>query len=128
MFRDAAGALYARARDDSKLELLLRLYRASLLEPDVDHQILFQLILLEEASDQEAGPFKNRISKLVDKYGLQVDLDAIVAECEITLPLGRTVIELLVDLRNAAAHKWSHRPHDPPRLGRSTRRRQGQDP
>lgn len=103
-FRDAASALYERARTDSKLELLLRLYRASLREPDVDHQILFQLILLEEASDQEAGSLKERISKLVEKHGLQGDLDAIVTECGIAMPAKKTVVEFLVALRNAAAH------------------------
>ncbi len=103
-FRDAASALYERARTDSKLALLLRLYRASLREPDVDHQILFQLILLEEASDQEAGALKDRIAKLVENYKLQGDLDAILAECGIAMPTGKTVVDLLVALRNAAAH------------------------
>ena len=103
-FRDAAAALYERARADSKLELLLRLYRASLREPDVDHQILFQLILLEEASDAEGGTLAERMTKLVEGHNLQGDLEAIINECALTLPAGRTVVNLLVELRNAAAH------------------------
>jgi hypothetical protein len=103
-FRDAASSVYAHATLDPKFELLLRLYRASLREPDVDHQILFQLVLLEEASDKETGVLAERIGRFVERHRLQADLDAIVSECGIALPPGKTVVNLLVALRNAAAH------------------------
>lgn len=54
-FLDALPAIELRSQSDTKFALLLRLFRASLREREIDNQILFQLLLLEEASDLESG-------------------------------------------------------------------------
>jgi hypothetical protein len=103
-FLDALPDIEKRARSDAKIALLLRLYRASLREREIDNQILFQLILFEEASDNESGTFAERLRTFSDKNGFSGDLAVIAAECGLTLPQGKDVIDVLVKLRNAAAH------------------------
>lgn len=101
---DALPEIERRAQTDAKFALLLRLYRASLREREIDNQILFQLILLEEASDLEAGSFAERLRAFAEQTGFLPDLAVIAAECGVTLPQGKDVIDLLVKLRNASAH------------------------
>jgi hypothetical protein len=73
-------------------------------EREIDNQILFQLVLLEEASDLETGHFAERLRKFAERTGFLPDLAAIAGECGVTLPSGKDVIDLLVKLRNASAH------------------------
>lgn len=101
---DALPEIEKRAQTDAKFALLLRLYRASLREREVDNQILFQLILLEEASDLETGSFAERLRAFAEHTGFLSDLAMIAAESGVTLPAGKDVIDLLVKLRNASAH------------------------
>lgn len=101
---DALPEIERRAQSDAKFALLLRLYRASLREREIDNQILFQLILLEEASDLESGVFAERLRAFAEHTGFLPDLAMIAAECGVTLPPGKDVVDLLVKLRNASAH------------------------
>jgi hypothetical protein len=92
------------AASNPKIALLLTLYRASLREPDVDKKMLFQLVLLEEISDDGQGTLAQRLMAFCNRYGVSADFDSIAAEVGVSLPQGRTVIDALVKLRNAAAH------------------------
>ena len=103
-FLDALPEIERRAQVDTKFALLLRLYRASLREREIDNQILFALILLEEASDLEAGSFAERLRQFAEHTGFLPDLAFIASECGVALPSGKDVIDLLVKLRNASAH------------------------
>lgn len=103
-YLDALPAIEARALTDQKFGVLLRLYQASLREREVDHQILFQLILLEEASDQESGSFADRLRKFAQRHGFGEDLDIVAKNCGLTLPTDKDMIDVLVKLRNSAAH------------------------
>ena len=101
---DALPEIEKRAQVDTKFALLLRLYRASLREREIDNQILFQLILLEEASDHESGSLAERLRRFSESAGFLADLSMIAAECGLELPGGKDVIDLVVKLRNASAH------------------------
>ncbi len=102
---DALPALEHGARTDSKIAALLRLYRASLRELEIDNQLLFQLILLEEASDNEPGSsFAERLRAYAVRYGLTGSFEAVAAQTGVQFPPGKDSIDLLVALRNAAAH------------------------
>lgn len=103
-FLDALPDIEKKAQEDTKFSLLLRLFRASLREREIDNQILFHLILLEEASDNETGTFAERLRSFAVNTGFDGDLAIVAAECGVTLPEGKDVIDLLVKLRNAAAH------------------------
>ncbi|MFH0989814.1 MAG: hypothetical protein V1799_07350 [bacterium] len=102
---DAASDIANRALTDSKYALLLRLYRSSLREPEVDNQILFQLILLEEASDTSSGDsFAKRLRAFCDQNGLHNELNYLVQDLEIIFPSDKDIIDALVKLRNCCAH------------------------
>lgn len=101
---DALPEIERRAQVDAKFSLLLRLFRASLREHEVDNQILFQLLLLEEASDLETGSLAERLRGFAVSTGFLSDLAGIAVECGVSLPAGKDVIDLLVKLRNASAH------------------------
>ena len=103
-FLDALPDIEKKANIDPKFALLLKLFRASLREQEIDNQILFQLIILEESSDGEGGTFADRMRTFSERIGFLPDLEAIAAECGVQLPAGKDVIDLLVKLRNAAAH------------------------
>jgi hypothetical protein len=103
-FLDALPDIEAAAKHDSKLNLLLRLYRASLRELDIDYQLLFQLILFEEASDGESGSLAERVRKFSEKHGFSNDLNVVAQECGLSIPLGKDMVDVIVKLRNAAAH------------------------
>ncbi len=103
-FLDALPAIERRCQTDSKFALLLRLFRASLREREVDNKILFQLVLLEEASDIEKGPLADRLRAFAINTGFLSDLNAIAQDCGVSLPAGKDVVDLLVKLRNASAH------------------------
>lgn len=104
-FIDSFPAVVDAAMMSEKVALLLRLYRASLREPDEDHQMLFQLILLEEASDTSSGSsFAERLRSFCLKYSLMGDLDFIASDLEFSLPSGRDMVDVLVKLRNCAVH------------------------
>lgn len=103
-FLDAVQDQATRAEADPKYELLLRLFRASLRESDPDHRLLFQLILLEEASDGESGSLADRIRGFADKHGFTGDLDVVASQAGIQLPTGKDTVDLLVKLRNCSAH------------------------
>jgi hypothetical protein len=91
-------------RTDDKYAGLLRLYRGSLREREIDHQLLFQLILFEEASDEETGSFAERLRSFAERHGFVADLTAVALESGLTLPEGKDMIDVIVKLRNAAAH------------------------
>src|SRR5207249_1466257 len=80
-FLDAVPDIEKKAQSDTKFALLLRLFRASLTELDIDNQILFQLILLEEASDNEEGPFADRLRRFSERTGFRGELEIIATEC-----------------------------------------------
>lgn len=104
-FLDALPDIYAKAEEDPKLALLLRLFRASLRESEIDNQLLFQLILFEEASDNTDGnSLAERLRTFSENIGFSGDLNIIAGECGVRLPDDKDVIDLLVKLRNAAAH------------------------
>lgn len=104
-FLDVLPDLEKAASSDSKLALLLRLYQASLREPEPDYQILFQLILLDEASDNEPGTkFAARLRSFGERHELKADLDNVAIELGFAFPDGKDIIDVLVTLRNAAAH------------------------
>lgn len=103
-YLEALPAIENRARQDSKFAVLLRLYQASLREREIDHQILFQLILLEEASDQERGSFAERLRTFAQKHSLEGDLNLVAKECGLSLPMGKDMIDVLIKLRNSATH------------------------
>lgn len=103
-FLDALPDIEATAKSDPKLNLLLRLYRASLREPDVDYQLLFQLILFEEASDGESGNLAERVRQFSEKHGFAGDLNVVAQKCGLTLPPGKDMVDVIVKLRNSAAH------------------------
>lgn len=103
-YLDAVPDLGAAAQRDAKLSLLLKLFRASLREREIDNQMLFQLILLEEVSDGERGAFAQRLRTFSKNIGIDGDLNAVAGECGITLPEDKDVVDLLVKLRNCAAH------------------------
>lgn len=106
-YMDALPDLEKAAQSDTKMSLLLRLFRASLREQDIDHQVLFLLILFEEASDGESGTLAERLRKFSDNLGFSGDLAIIATDCGVALPNGKDVIDLIVKLRNAAAHNGS---------------------
>ena len=103
-FLDALPDIEKMAQEDPKFSLLLKLFRSSLRERELDNQILFQLILFEEASDNENGSFAERLRKFSDNIGFSGDLSLVATECGVELPEGKDVIDLLVKLRNSAAH------------------------
>lgn len=104
-FIDALPDLERVAASDGKLALLLRLYQASLREREPDYQILFQLVLLEEASDNEIGQsFAVRLRSFSKKLKLEGDFDRVATDLGLTFPEGKDIVDLLVKLRNAAAH------------------------
>jgi hypothetical protein len=103
-YLDAIPDLCALAGSNAKVALLLSLYRASLREPDVDKKMLFQLVLLEEISDDNTGSLKERLDAFCKRYDVAGDFDAIAAEIGFVPPARHTVIEALVKLRNAVAH------------------------
>lgn len=103
-YLDALQNLVDGAKTDAKLSLLFKLFRSSLREREIDNQILFQLILFEEASDNEHGVFGDRLRKFSEKIGFLGDLTIIARDTGVTLPEGKDVIDLIVKLRNAAAH------------------------
>ncbi|MBN8449333.1 MAG: hypothetical protein J0M13_10065 [Candidatus Accumulibacter sp.] len=104
-FLDVLPDLERAAASNSKLALLLRLYRASLREREPDYQILFQLVLLEEASDNETGgSFAARLRSFSERHEIKADLDHVAIKLGLTFPEGKDVIDVLVKLRNAAAH------------------------
>jgi len=103
-YLDALPAIEERALIDHKFAILLRLYQASLREREIDHQILFQLILLEEASDQESGAFAERLRGFAQKHGFAGDLDIVAKDCGLTLPPDKDMVDVLIKLRNSAAH------------------------
>ncbi len=103
-FLDALPEIEKKAQVDPKFSLLLKLFRASLREVEIDNQILFQLILLEEASDNETGSLAQRLRKFSENIGFAADLSLVADECGVELPNGKDVIDLFVKLRNAAAH------------------------
>ena len=103
-YLDSINDIEKLAQTDPKISLLLKLFRASLREKEIDNQILFQLILLEEASDGEDGSFAQRLRSYAEKIGFDGDLGIIATECGVILPEGKDVIDLLIKLRNSAAH------------------------
>ena len=104
-FLDVIADIYNRATTDEKFSLLLRLYRASLRETEIDNQILFQLILLEEASDNSVGKsFAERLRNFCTEQQIIGDFDAIASELNVVLPGGKDLIDVLIKLRNAASH------------------------
>ena len=104
-FIDAFPDIVNAAMMSEKISLLLRLYQASLREPDEDHQMLFQLILLEEASDTSSGrSFAERLRSFCLEQSLMADLDFIAKELEFSVPSGKDMVDVLVKLRNCAAH------------------------
>ena len=103
-FLDALPDLYNSALKEPKLQLLLRLYRASLREYEIDNQILFQLILFEEASDGESGSLAEKVRAFATAKNFLGDINSLAEELNFKLPPGKDVVDILVKLRNAAAH------------------------
>lgn len=104
-YLDAVPAIQTAARSDQKLNLLLKLYRASLRETDPDYRLLFQLILFEEASDGEDGKcLADKLRSFVEQRGITGDLNAVASECGLVLPEGKDMVDVIVKLRNSAAH------------------------
>lgn len=104
-YLDAVPDITKRALTDSKYALLLRLYRASLRETEIDNQILFQLVLLEEASDQCAGSsFAERLRNFCTENKLEDNLKMLGRDLEFEIPAGRDIIDAVVKLRNSCAH------------------------
>lgn len=104
-YYNALLGIEQKAQSDTKFSLLLRLFRASLRETEIDNQILFQLILFDEASENETGStFAVRLRNFSERIGFAGDLALLASECGVQLPEGRDVIDLLVKLRNSAAH------------------------
>ena len=103
-FLDALPDIEKKAQEDSKFSLLLKLFRSSLREADIDNQILFQLILFEEASDDESGSFAERLRAFSEKIGFSGDLAIVAPGCGVELPKGKDAIDLLVKLRNSVVH------------------------
>ena len=103
-YLDALPAIEERARADSKFFALLRLYQASLREREVDHQLLFQLILLEEVSDDETGTLAERLRSFAQRHGITGDFDIVAKDCGLELPPGNDMVDVLIKLRNSAAH------------------------
>ncbi|PLX98260.1 MAG: hypothetical protein C0623_13130 [Desulfuromonas sp.] len=92
------------AQSSAKISTLLSLYRASVRESDIDNRILFQLILLEEASDTYQGTLAERIRQLYDEYKLHGIYNQLLTSLAIELPEDKDVVDVLVKLRNAVAH------------------------
>ena len=103
-FLDALPDIESAAKQNPKFNLLLRLYRASLRELDIDYQLLFQLILFEEASDDESGSLAERVRKFSDNHGFSGDLNVVAQECGLSIPPDKDMVDVIVKLRNAAAH------------------------
>lgn len=104
-YLDALQSLVDGANTDTKISLLLKLFRSSLREREIDNQILFQLILFDVASDNEQGSFGYRLRKFSENTGFLGDLSVIAQDIGLVLPEGADVIDLIVKLRNTAAHK-----------------------
>jgi len=92
------------AKNNPKASLLLSLYRASLRENDIDYRILFQLILLEEASDQFEGTLAERMRQLFNHFNLDTVFSQTIRDLNIEIPPEKDIVDALVKLRNAAAH------------------------
>ena len=104
-YLDALPDIEDKARTDPKTAALLRLYRASLRESSIDNQLLFQLILLEEASDREKGDsFGKRLRAYLERHRITEHLAHIAQEAAVTIPAGKDAVDLIVALRNVAAH------------------------
>lgn len=102
---DAFPDLEAAARTQPKMGILLSLYRASLREHDLDKRMLFQLILLEEASDTYPGKtLAKKVRAMCKSLKAEAGFAMIAAELGVPLPKDKDVIDGLVKLRNAAAH------------------------
>lgn len=103
-FLNTALSITTKAISDKKFNLLLRLYRASLRQQDVDERMQFQLILLEEASDMESGGLAEKLRTFATKIGFHGDLASITSILEIPFPPGKDVFDLITQLRNASVH------------------------
>jgi hypothetical protein len=102
-YLDALPAL--AAAEAPKVRTLLRLYQASVRETEPDFQMLFQLVLLDEASDGEhGGSLGERMRGLCSRLLVIDDLNKVPERLGFALPPGKDMVDALVKLRNAAAH------------------------
>jgi hypothetical protein len=103
-FIDAMPDIVAKAITNPNLQHWLNLYRSSLRDASPDQQMLFQLILLDEISGDREGPFAQRLRTKCTELGILGDLESISTSAGIALPVGKDVVDVIVKLRNSAAH------------------------
>ncbi len=104
-FLDATPKLAEQSLQNPKLTLLLRLYRASLRERDEDYRMMFQLILLEEISDNAQGKgFAERLRSFCTHHNILNLFNGIAVEIGFKIPQGKDMVDALVKLRNSVAH------------------------
>lgn len=106
-YLDALPDLINQIKINNKLKLLLSLFRSALEQQTWVNTALFILILFEEASDNEEGSLAERLRSHSIKYKYDGDLNLIANELGVSIPRGKDVIDMIVKLRNAAAHNGS---------------------
>lgn len=108
---DAIPDLIEKSLTDSKLTLLISLFKTSIEQTNWINKALYLLILFEEASDNESGNLAQRLLSHSNKNGYFGDLNVIATELGIDIPEGKSVIDMIVKLRNSAAHNGTITPN-----------------
>ncbi|WP_424492718.1 hypothetical protein [Salinimicrobium sp. GXAS 041] len=103
-FLDAIPDLVKESNENPKFRLLISLFKSALEQSNWRNKALYLLILFEEASDNETGSLAARLKSHSEKQGYFGDLDLIAQEIGVSIPEGKSVIDLVVKLRNSATH------------------------
>jgi len=103
-FLDAIPDLVNESTKNPKFKLLVSLFKSALEQDNWINKALYLLILFEEASDNEDGNLAQRLKSHSETQGYYGDLNVIAQEIGVDIPDGKSVIDLIVKLRNAATH------------------------
>ncbi len=101
---DAIPDLIKESEKNPKFELLVSLFKSALEQSNWKNKALYLLILFEEASDNEDGTLAQRLKSHSEKQGYFEDLNFVAKQLGIKIPEGKSVVDLIVKLRNSATH------------------------
>jgi hypothetical protein len=107
---DAVPDLIEKSMTDPKFALLLSLFKTSIEQTNWINKALYLLILFEEASDNESGNLEQRLLSHSNINGYFDDLNVIAVELGIEILEGKSVIDMLLKLRNSTAHNGTITP------------------
>ena len=110
-YLDAIPDLIEKSKTDSKLALLISLFKTSIEQSNWINKALYLLILFEEASDNEiGGTLAKRLLSHSKNKGYFGDLNILASQLEVDIPDGKSVIDMIVKLRNSATHNGTISP------------------